>query len=101
MPATMGIICRFAYNPLDETCEKQEERRDVAGDCGMERVEEPKGEIILYQTEHGQTHQLALMPSTSDETNVVFCDSAFADDVARTNLTAIFQQHGLGNVRSL
>jgi len=28
-------------------------------------------------------------------------DGAFADDLARTNLTAILQQHGLGNVRSL
>jgi adenine-specific DNA-methyltransferase len=31
----------------------------------------------------------------------VFRDSAFADDVAKTNLTAILQQHGLKNVRSL
>ena len=37
----------------------------------------------------------------SGETNVVFRDSAFADDVAKTNLTAILQQHGLENVRSL
>jgi adenine-specific DNA-methyltransferase len=29
------------------------------------------------------------------ETTVVFRDSAFADDVAKTNLTAILQQHGL------
>ena len=35
------------------------------------------------------------------ETNVVFRDSAFADDVAKTNLTAILEQRGLGNVRSL
>jgi adenine-specific DNA-methyltransferase len=35
------------------------------------------------------------------ETSIVFRDSAFADDVAKTNLTAILQQHGLGNVRSL
>ncbi len=35
------------------------------------------------------------------ETQVVFRDSAFADDVAKTNLTAILQQHGLENVRSL
>ncbi|MDE2752216.1 MAG: site-specific DNA-methyltransferase [Gemmatimonadota bacterium] len=35
------------------------------------------------------------------ETTVVFRDSAFADDVAKTNLTAILDQHGLGNVRSL
>jgi len=35
------------------------------------------------------------------ETTVVFRDSAFVDDVAKTNLTAILQQHGLENVRSL
>ena len=35
------------------------------------------------------------------ETTVVFRDSAFPDDVAKTNCTAILQQHGLGNVRSL
>ncbi|MFC1999167.1 site-specific DNA-methyltransferase [Chloroflexota bacterium] len=35
------------------------------------------------------------------ETTCVFRDSAFADDVAKTNLTAILQQHGLKNVRSL
>ena len=35
------------------------------------------------------------------ETTVVFRDSSFADDVAKTNLTAILQQHGLDNVRSL
>ncbi len=35
------------------------------------------------------------------ESTVVFRDSAFADDVAKTNLTAILQQYGLENVRSL
>jgi len=35
------------------------------------------------------------------DSQVVFRDSAFADDVAKTNLTAILQQHGLENVRSL
>jgi len=35
------------------------------------------------------------------ETQVVFRDSAFADDVGKTNLTAILQQNGLENVRSL
>ncbi len=35
------------------------------------------------------------------ETTIVFRDSAFADDVAKTNITAILQQHGLENVRSL
>jgi len=35
------------------------------------------------------------------ETTVVFRDSAFADDVAKTNLAAILNQHGLPTVRSL
>jgi adenine-specific DNA-methyltransferase len=35
------------------------------------------------------------------ESQVVFRDSAFAEDVAKTNLTAILQQNGLENVRSL
>ena len=35
------------------------------------------------------------------ESTVVFRDSAFEDDVAKTNLTAILQQYGLENVRSL
>jgi adenine-specific DNA-methyltransferase len=35
------------------------------------------------------------------ETQVVFRDSAFSDDVAKTNITAILQQYGLANVRSL
>jgi adenine-specific DNA-methyltransferase len=38
---------------------------------------------------------------SAGETTVVFRDSAFADDVAKTNLTAILQQSGLENVRSL
>ncbi len=39
--------------------------------------------------------------SPAGETTVVFRDSAFADDITKTNLTAILQQHGLENVRSL
>ena len=39
--------------------------------------------------------------SPAGETTIVFRDSAFADDIAKTNLTAILQQHGLDNVRSL
>jgi Adenine specific DNA methylase Mod len=35
------------------------------------------------------------------ESTVVFRDSAFADDVSKTNLTSILEQHGLENVRSL
>jgi len=41
----------------------------------------------------------ALVPA--GETTCVFRDSAFVDDVAKTNLAAILSQHGLANVRSL
>lgn len=35
------------------------------------------------------------------DTTCVFRDSAFADDVAKTNMAAILQQNGIANVRSL
>lgn len=35
------------------------------------------------------------------DTTCVFRDSAFADDVAKTNMAAILEQHGIPNVRSL
>ena len=34
-------------------------------------------------------------------TKLVFKDSAFTDDVAKTNLAAILSQHGLDDVRSI
>lgn len=37
----------------------------------------------------------------SSETHVFFRDSAFADDVAKTNLAAILEQNGITHVRSL
>ncbi|MCC6868772.1 MAG: site-specific DNA-methyltransferase [Burkholderiales bacterium] len=47
-------------------------------------------------------HQ-ALAPAgpQGKESTCVFRDSAFADDVAKTNLAAILNQHGLTSVRSL
>jgi adenine-specific DNA-methyltransferase len=41
----------------------------------------------------------ALAPA--GDTTCVFRDSAFADDVAKTNLTVILEQNGIANVRSL
>jgi adenine-specific DNA-methyltransferase len=35
------------------------------------------------------------------DTTCVFRDSAFADDVAKTNMAAILEQNGIVNVRSL
>lgn len=39
--------------------------------------------------------------NAAGESTVVFRDSSFADDVAKTNLTAILNQHGIETVRSL
>ena len=39
--------------------------------------------------------------ASAGDSAVVFRDSAFVDDVAKTNLVAILEQRGLGNVRSL
>lgn len=41
----------------------------------------------------------ALAPA--GDTTWVSRDSAFADDVATTNMAAILEQHGIANVRSL
>lgn len=45
------------------------------------------------------TWHKALAPA--GDTTAVFRDAAFADDVAKTNLTAILNQHGIETVRSL
>jgi adenine-specific DNA-methyltransferase len=37
----------------------------------------------------------------ASDTQVVFRDSAFADDIAKTNMTAILEQNGITHVRSL
>jgi len=42
-------------------------------------------------------HELA----PAGDTTCIFRDSSFADDVAKTNLAAILNQHGIANVRSL
>jgi len=39
--------------------------------------------------------------SPAGDTTCVFRDSAFSDDVAKTNVAAILQQHGITHVRSL
>ena len=39
--------------------------------------------------------------SPTGETTCVFRDSAFADDIGKTNMTAILEQSGISNVRSL
>jgi adenine-specific DNA-methyltransferase len=47
--------------------------------------------IVAWHREH----------QTAGEVTCVFRDSAFVDDVAKTNLAAILEQHGIAKVRSL
>jgi adenine-specific DNA-methyltransferase len=56
-----------------------------------DEVEELAQEIAVWHKE--------LSPAS--DTQVVFRDSAFADDVAKTNMTAILEQNGIAHVRSL
>ena len=63
----------------------------LAEEIATEEVEELAGGIAGWRDEMGN----------SDDTTVVFRDSAFADDVAKTNCTEILRQRGLRNVRSI
>ena len=56
-----------------------------------EEVEDLAMEIISWHRE---------LEPTGD-TQVVFRDSAFENDIAKTNMTAILEQHGIAHVRSL
>ena len=56
-----------------------------------EQVEDIAQAIIDW---HGE-----LAPSS--ETHVFFRDSAFRDDVSKTNMAAILEQNGINHVRSL
>ena len=64
--------------------------------CLDEKIDESDIEVLA----HGIVEWHEEMKPTG-ETTVVFRDSAFADDIAKTNLTAILEQRGLRNVRSL
>ena len=102
--------------------------RFMIDDCGLEAGNNQQSKISNQQCRH-QCHSISggsllvclssAIPQTdveplalglvawhkalkpAGETTVVFRDSAFADDVAKTNLTAILHQHGLETVRSL
>ena len=64
--------------------------------CIDEKIDENDVEVLA----HGIVEWHEEIAPAGD-TTVVFRDSAFTDDVAKTNLTAILEQRGLGNVRSL
>lgn len=64
--------------------------------CLAKRIE--RGEVEALAQGMVEWHQ-ALAPA--GDTTCVFRDSAFENDVAKTNLAAILAQHGIANVRSL
>ena len=64
--------------------------------CLDELIDEDDTESLA----HGIVKWHEELAPTGD-TTIVFRDSAFANDIAKTNLTAILEQRGLGNVRSL
>lgn len=59
-------------------------------------VEELSAGIIAWQKELKETLGVEVL-----ETHVFFCDSAFRDDIAKTNMAAILSQNGINHVRSL
>ncbi|MCP5139539.1 MAG: site-specific DNA-methyltransferase [Chromatiales bacterium] len=64
--------------------------------CLAEKIEVSQVEALAQGIV--EWHQ-ALIPA--GDTTCVFRDSAFADDVAKTNMAAILEQHGIAHVRSL
>ena len=64
--------------------------------CLSERIEPQEVEKLST----GIADWFSELDSTNDAT-VVFRDSAFADDVAKTNCTEILKQRGIKNVRSI
>ena len=64
--------------------------------CLAESITQAEAEIMALGLVEWHKEQAPVGEST-----VVFRDSAFADDVAKTNLAAILHQHGLETVRSL
>lgn len=63
----------------------------LSDDIGRDEVEELSQGIVAWQKE--------LDPA--GDVTCIFRDSAFSDDVAKTNMAAILEQHGIENVRSL
>ena len=59
-------------------------------------VEELSAGIIAWQKELKETLDIETL-----ETHVFFRDSAFRDDIAKTNMAAILDQNGINHVRSL
>ena len=73
------------------------------GSARLEEVPEPdprEGSVLVEAIAVGITLWHKELAPAGD-TTCVFRDSAFADDVAKTNMAAILEQNGIANVRSL
>lgn len=64
--------------------------------CLAERIDRGDVEALGQGIAHWQK---SLAPA--GDTTCVFRDSAFTDDVTKTNVAAILEQHGIANIRSL
>ena len=64
--------------------------------CFAARIDAPEVEALAQGIVNWRNE---LAPA--GDTTCVFRDSAFADDVAKTNMAAILEQNGIANVRSL
>ena len=64
--------------------------------CLAEKIERDKVEALAQGIVKWHEEQ-----NPAGDITCVFRDSAFADDIAKTNLAAILEQHGIANVRSL
>jgi len=86
--------------PMEKRTFAGKEVHAVGGGVLMACLSEAIGrdEVETLATDIVEWHK-ALAPA--GDTTCVFRDSAFADDVAKTNMAAILEQHGIANVRSL
>ena len=75
--------------------------------CLSDGIDRDVAEPLALGIAQWQKAQAEALQAGGDDTNkpvgtkLVFKDSAFADDVAKTNLAAILSQHGLDDVRSI
>ena len=91
---------RYEQRPIEKRTLGGKDVNAVGGGvlivCLAERIERDEVEALAQGIV--EWHK-ALAPA--GDTTCVFRDSAFADDIAKTNLAAILEQHGIANVRSL
>ena len=97
------LLLRLGFDLLDPV------ERKVIASSNVYKVSGGKLFVCLSKTVAADTIEpLALGivewhagDGVTSDTSIVFRDSAFSDDIAKTNMTAILQQHGLANVRSI